>query len=74
MNDFNFAIEVLSEKVRDIGGDLYALELIKKDKNGEAMASLFGGLIDSEDKTAQFKELLKAIKLLKEVTPPEEEK
>lgn len=73
MSKHNLAISVLADKVREIGGELYALELVKKQPNGDAMAALLGGLSGSKEHEEQFKELVTTINFLKEDATKSEE-
>lgn len=57
---------MLSEKVQEIGGELYTIELVKRQKNGEAMAALFNGLSGGDKLEDQLAELIEVINLLKE--------
>jgi hypothetical protein len=70
MSKYNFTLKVLGEKMQEIGGELYALELVKKEKNGEAMAAIFGGLMGDNDNHAHFNELMEVMELLKKLDPP----
>ena len=68
MSKFDFTIKVLGEKLQEVGGGLYTLELVKGGKNGEGMATLLSGLMGGNDSQAHFDELIEAIQLLK--NPP----
>lgn len=74
MSKYEFTIKTLGEKLHEIGGELYTLELVKADKNGEAMSLLFGGLMGKDNNRENFDELIEVISLLRDMdtTPPKE--
>lgn len=66
MSKFNRAIEALQKHMMEIGGKLYTLELAKKDENGLMMMNLFGDMLDINETNAEFKEIIEAIKYLRD--------